>query len=78
MAIMYRHGVNVLERLKEKGFSTYRLRKEGLFSESTIQHFREMEKDPFARGVRECKSIQEMDKLCRLLNCDIGDLYMHI
>ena len=62
MALRYK--INVLDALKEKGYSSYTLRKEKLLSESTIQKLREGE------GV----AWDNLDTLCRLLDCDISDL----
>lgn len=62
MALRYK--INVLDALKEKGYTTYTLRKEKLLSESTIQKLREGE------GV----AWDNLDTLCRLLDCDISEL----
>ena len=62
MALKYK--INVLDALKEKGYSSYTLRKEKLLSESTIQKLREGE------GV----AWDNLDTFCRLLECDISDL----
>ena len=62
MALKYK--INVLDALKEKGYSSYTLRKEKLLSESTIQKLREGE------GV----AWDNLETLCRLLDCDISDL----
>ena len=62
MALKYK--INVLDALKEKGYSSYTLRKEKLLSESTIQKLREGE------GV----AWDNLDTLCRLLECDICTL----
>ena len=62
MALKYK--IDVLDALKEKGDSSYTLRKEKLLSESTIQKLREGE------GV----AWDNLDTLCRLLECDISDL----
>jgi putative transcriptional regulator len=62
MALKYK--IDVLDALKEKGYSSYTLRKEKLLSESTIQKLREGE------GV----AWDNLDTLCRLLECDISDL----
>lgn len=60
MALRYK--INVLDALKEKGYSSYILRKEKLLSESTIQKLRDGE------GV----AWDNLDTLCRLLECDIS------
>ena len=62
MALKYK--IDVLDALKEKGYSSYSLRKEKLLSESTIQKLRNGE------GV----AWDNLDTLCRLLECDISDL----
>jgi putative transcriptional regulator len=62
MALKYK--LDVLDALKEKGYSSYTLRKEKLLSESTIQKLRAGE------GV----SWDNLDTLCKLLDCDIGTL----
>lgn len=41
MAIKYK--INILDELKNMGFTTYRIRKEKLLSEGTIQKFRNNE-----------------------------------
>ena len=62
MALRYK--INILDALKEKGYSSYTLRKEKLLSESTSQKLREGE------GV----AWDNLDTLCRLLDCDISEL----
>lgn len=62
MGLKYRG--DVLEALKARGYSSYRLRSEKLLSESTIQKLRE------GRGV----SWDVLETLCRLLDCQPGDL----
>lgn len=57
MALKYK--INVVEALKSKGFTTYRIRSEKLLSESTVQKLRE--KQPI--------SWENIETLCRLLEC---------
>jgi putative transcriptional regulator len=66
MALQYK--INVLDALKEKGFTTYALRKEKLLSESTIQKLR----------VGEGVAWDNIETLCKLLDCDVGDLLEYI
>jgi putative transcriptional regulator len=66
MALQYK--INVLEALKEKGYTTYALRKEKLLSESTIQKLR----------VGEGVAWDNLETLCKLLDCDISDLLEYI
>lgn len=62
MAIRWR--VDPLQLLKDNGYTSYRLRKEKLFSESTIQKFR--------RGI--VVTPPELDTLCRLTGKQPGKL----
>ena len=62
MALKYK--IDILEALKEKGYSSYSLRKEKLLSESTIQKLRSGE------GI----SWDNLETLCGLLDCDISEL----
>lgn len=61
---MLKYKINVLEELKSKGYTSYTLRKEKILGESTIQKLRAGE------GV----SWDNLETLCKLLNCNIGDL----
>ena len=60
----FRYKIDVIAALKEAGYSTYRIRKEKIFSEGTLQNFRE--------GVIAAQST--LEKLCELLNCQPGDI----
>lgn len=59
-----RHTVNILEELKKAGYTSYRLRKDKIFGESTIQRFRDGGQLDWL----------VLDKLCSLLGCQPGDL----
>ena len=59
-----RYKIDVLAALKEKGYNTNKIRTEGLLSQSTLQKFRQQQ------GV----SWENLETLCRLLNCQPGDL----
>jgi putative transcriptional regulator len=54
----------VVSALKEKGYSSYRIRQEKLLSESTIQKLRA------GKGV----SWENLETLCALLECQPADL----
>ena len=66
MALRYR--IDILEALKAKGYSTYSLRKEKALSESTIQKLRNGE------GI----AWDNIETLCRLLDCQPGDLMEYV
>lgn len=62
MTIGYK--LDILKALKDHGFSTYRLRKEKIFGESTISQFRSGE---IVYG-------KTLEKLCSILECQPGDI----
>lgn len=66
MALRYKG--DILAMLKDKGFSTYTLRKERLLSEGAIQ------------SVRSSKPIswENINQLCKLLDCQPGDIIEYI
>ena len=61
---MLKYKFNVLEELKARGYTTYRIRQEKLLSESTVQKLRE----------RPPVSWENIDSLCRMLDCQPGDI----
>ncbi len=65
MPLKYR--IDVLAALKTKGYSTYKIRINKLLSESTVQK------------LRACKPIawENIETICGLLNCDIGDILFY-
>lgn len=60
--------IDVLSALKAKGYTTYRIRNEKLLSESTLQKLRS------GSGV----SWENLETLCRLLECQPADLIEYI
>ncbi len=66
MPIIY---TKLFELLKEKGYSTYRIRKEKLISEASMTALRN------GKGGLEHKTIE---RLCRVLNCQPGDLMEYV
>ena len=64
----FRYKVNVMDKLKEKGYSSTRLRKEKLLGESYMSQLRRGDKISWAA----------LDTVCSLLECQIGDLIEHV
>lgn len=56
--------VDVLEMLKDAGYTTYRIKKEKLLAESTVQKLRN----------DEMVSIDNISRLCQVLQCQPGDI----
>ena len=68
MAIVYQ---KLLSRLKQYGYTTYRIRKEALIGSATY----EVLKDPRSRRGLDHKTV---DKLCRVLECQPNDIMEYI
>lgn len=66
MAIRYKK--DMLAELKAAGYSTFRIRKDKLFGEATVQQLR--------RG--KLVSWENMSTICRLLDCQPGDLLEYV
>ncbi|MBR5007285.1 MAG: helix-turn-helix transcriptional regulator [Clostridia bacterium] len=66
MAIKYK--IDVLQSLKEAGYSTYRIRKEKILGEATLQKLR--------KG--EMVSWENINTLCELLGCQPGDIVEYV
>lgn len=62
------YKLDILAALKNNGYTTYRIKKEKILSESTLQKFRHKE------GI----SWSNLDTLCSLLNCQPGDIIAYI
>lgn len=62
MALRYR--IDVMNALKEKGYSSTRIREEKIIGQSYLQQIRH----------QELVSWKTIDTLCRLLQCQVGDI----
>ena len=60
--------IDILEALKNKGYTTYTLRKENLLSQSTIQKLRE------GKGL----AWENIERLCSLLDCQPADIMEYV
>ena len=58
------YKIDVLNALKNAGYTSYRLRKEKILGEATIQKIRE-------GGLM---SWETLSKVCEMLNCQPGDI----
>ena len=63
-----RYKIDIISALKAAGYSSYRIRKEKVFSEGTLQAFREN---------RVIASPVALENLCRILKCQPGDLLIY-
>ena len=60
--------INLMDALKEKGYTKYALRKENILSQSTIQKLRT------GNGL----AWENIERLCALLDCQPGDLMEYV
>lgn len=65
---MIRYKCDILQMLKDAGYNTTRIRKEKLIAEATLTN------------IRKGKLVAwgQIDTLCKLLNCNVGDLVEYI
>ncbi len=63
----FKYKIDVLEALKAAGYSTYRIRKEKIFAEETLQNFRD--------GVIVAQGT--LETLCELLDCQAGNILVY-
>ena len=66
MPIKYK--IHILAGLKEKGYSTYRIRKNKLMGEATVQKLRN----------KEPVSWENISTICKLLECRPGDIMEYV
>lgn len=66
MPIVYK--IDIIKELKNSGYSTYRLRKEKILGEATIQKIR----------TGEMVSWENIATICKLLNCQPGDIMEYV
>ena len=66
MPIIYK--VDVLSELKSKGISAYKMRKDKIMGERTMQQLRD----------KQFVSWDTLTKVCEMLNCQPGDLIEYV
>ena len=65
---MITYKINVLDALKEKGFSSYKIRNDKIIGQAELSKIRH----------NELCSKGTLDTLCRLLGCQVGDILIYI
>ena len=65
---MLRYKIDILEELKLKGYTSYKLRKDKLIGEAQIQKIRS----------GEIASKETLNTICKLLNCQPGDILEYV
>lgn len=62
---MIKYKVNILEKLKDAGYSSYRLRQEKILAEGTLQKM---------RSGNSSINLSSLSPVCQILRCQPGDL----
>ena len=62
---MFRYKANLQQKLKEAGYTSYRLRKEKLLSESTLQKLRTGD---------TTITLESLNVVCNILRCQPGEI----
>ena len=65
---MIEFKIDIMQALKEHGYTSYRLRKEKIFGEATMTKFRNQEYINF----------ENLNILCRLLECQPEDIIEYV
>lgn len=65
---MLKYKIDILEALKEKGYTSYKIRKDKLIGEAQLTKIR--------RG--DIASKETLNTICRLLDCQPGDILEYI
>lgn len=58
------YKIDIMEALKQKGYTSYRLRQDKIFGEATMTKFRK----------KEYINFENLNLLCKLLGCQPGDI----
>lgn len=65
---MIKYKINIMDALKNKGYTSYKLRKDKIFGEATMAKFRRQDYINF----------NNLDILCRLLQCQPKDILEYV
>lgn len=65
---MIKYKIDLIQSLKESGYSTYKIRKEKTFTESQLQQMR----------THKLLTQDALNKLCSILNCQPGDILEYV
>lgn len=65
---MIKYKIDILLALKQKGYSTYKIKQEKIFNQSQLQQIRD----------NKLLTQDALNKVCALLNCQPGDIMEYI
>ncbi len=65
---MLKYKIDILEALKEKGYTSYKIRKDKLIGEAQLTKIRN----------GDIASKETLNTICKLLNCQPGDILQYV
>lgn len=65
---MIRYKSGIIDRLRDAGYNSNRIRKEKVFGERIMTDFRRQAEIPY----------KTLNKLCKILKCEIGDIIEYV
>lgn len=65
---MIKYKMDIITALKDAGYSTYKIRKDKIFTESQLQNIRN----------DKLLTQEALNKICNLLNCQPGDILEYV
>lgn len=65
---MIRYKIDVINELKNRGHTSYTVKRDKIFPESTMQKFR----------TGTLVSLKSLDNLCKILDCQPGDILEYV
>ena len=65
---MLKYKINILEALKEKGYTSYRIREDKIIGEAQLTKIRN----------GDIASKETLNTICKLLNCQPGDILEYV
>jgi len=65
---MIKYKIDIMDALKVKGYTSYKLRKDKIFGEATMTKFRK----------KEYINFENLNLLCKLLECQPGDIIEYV
>lgn len=65
---MLRYRFDIINKLKERGYTTYKIRRENIFAQVTLTKFR----------TGQVISADNLDRLCKLLQMQPGDILEYV
>lgn len=64
----FRYKIDVVEALKNAGYTSYKIRQEGIINQAALQKLRD----------KKMIAWEQLNTVCNILNCQLGDIIEHV